>query len=1205
MSDAPFSSPEISLSVSVSADPLVSRHFVSAGSDPLSGLEFESRNSVLKGVDGVGTDKGEVVAPVGWSANASDMLCQKYLRRRGVPDQFSSVDEGYGAFDRRVPAAGATMGREMDLRQCVHRMAGGWAYWGLRSGLLSAEEAAALYDESSWLLSRQAFAPNSPQWFNTGLHWAYGIGGPSEGHYHVDPATNEVVETEIAYERPQPQACFIQSVSDDLVNPGGIMDLFVREARLFKYGSGTGTNYSNVRAKDEPLTGGGGSSGLMSWLRIGDRSAAGIQSGGTTRRAAKMVVLDVDHPEIEDYVIWKAVEERKVAALVTGSRVNRRVCDRIAKAVNSFQSANCVDRDDRYLPGKNAELRKALKEGRSLGVPDRMMVRAIESIRNGLVFEPEVYDLDWQGGAYETVAGQQSNNSVSVPHAFMEAVIGDKDWSLIERTTGKVRKTVSAAGLYGSICESAWACADPGLQFVDTMNDWHTCLADGLIRSTNPCAEYVFLDDTACNLGSLNLVSFLRPDGTFDLVGFEAAVRCTTTVLEISVAMATLPSKKIARGTFDYRTLGLGYANLGALLMRMGIPYDSDEGRRIGAALTSFMTATAYDQSGRMAARVGSFARWSANQGPMTRVLENHRKLAHGLEADVKIQPPRIDLSVQDRAAPLLDAAALMWDQAVSHGRSGVGYRNAQVTVIAPTGTIAIVMDCDTTGPEPDFALVKYKTLAGGGYMKMTNQSVSPALRSLGYTEEQILLVDRWVGGHGRLRDQDRAMLLEGGLSEAAVGRIEVSLSSALHLRMALLPDVIGRDELGRLGIDPKDDVARSLGFDDARLAEATDWSCGRQTVEGCPVIRPEDLAVFDCANRCGPHSTRFIRPEGHLLMLAALQPFLSGASSKTVNLPSTATVEDVRRTYTEGWKLGVKCLALYVDASKFSQPLSSMLAEKVFGDLAEVDAPVDSAEHARVVETIVERVVEKRRVVIRYLSERRRLPDLRLGYTQRVTIGNHKMFLRTGEYPDGTLGEIFIDSHRDGTSFKSMMGAFAIAVSIGLQHGVPLERFVDLFTLTKFEPNGIVSGDGRIFMCTSMLDWIFRHLAVSYLGRDDLAMAPAESSYDPSTIGAGEPSWDSERMLLASTSVVDATPPDLTTDEVLIAQSEIRFRQIDESLPHRRPAAAAPPIYVHGGGTFSGEMCDSCGNYSLRLTGRCTQCMTPGCPAAVSSACG
>lgn len=1127
--------------------------------DPFDGIEWETRESIL--ADDTGRDtlsKGMVTVPRSFSANASDVLCSKYLRRRGVPNEVSPVSRDL--FSPSIPKEGSSFGGETDLRQAIHRMAGCWAHWGIRSGLLSPVEASTLYLDASFLLARQCWAPNSPQWFNTGLFWAYGISGPSSGHFFAEDGTGIIREATRSYERPQPHACFIQSVGDDLVGDGGIMDLWVREARLFKFGSGTGTNFSGIRAKGELLSGGGQSSGLMSWLKIGDRSAAGIQSGGTTRRAAKMVILDVDHPEIESFVTWKAKEEQKVAALVTGSRANRRVTDQIWSSIQDFQPSMSTDRFD---PTLNRELKKALFEGRKLGVPDKVMARAIEFAKEGKKFDPQTFDLDWRGEAYDSVSGQQSNNSVSISHSFMEKVFSDQDWSLVSRTTGSVVKHLSASGLYDQICESAWVCADPGVQFVDTMNEWNTVAGDGKIKATNPCSEYVFLDDTACNLASINLARFWTPDGGFDLKAFESAVRLVTTILEISVSMASLPSEAIAKGTWLYRTLGLGYANLGALLMQMGVPYDSEEGRRIGAAITSFMTAVAYDQSGIMASKVGPFPRWAANKDHMTRVLENHRRASLGLPLDrVTHCPPPLDNSVSDRASRILRAASSMWSSALTHAETH-GYRNAQVTCIAPTGTIAIEMDCDTTGIEPDFALVKHKTLAGGGFMKIVNRSVPQALRSLGYDEGQIDSICTWILGSGSFSQKMEQMLFD-KLPADTVLMLRDRVLVCNNIWAVFLPDVIGRTVLSEAGIDPND-VAGGLGLTESFLREENLYVFGRQTLEGCPILSPEHLPVFDCAGRCGI-GVRSIRPEGHLLMLAAVQPFLSGAASKTVNLPSSATSRDVREVYSRAWKLGVKCVALYVDGSKFSQPLSSGVAEKMFGSLQDLDLSPDSPDHAKVVQQIVEKVS------IKYISERRKLPHKRRGYTQKVMIGNHKFFLRTGEYPDGSLGEIFVDTHKDGTAFKSLMGAFAIAVSVGLQHGVPLERFVDLFTFVKFEPNGPVAGDDRLMMCTSLLDWIFRHLAVNYLNRDDLATVPKDdSAFDPKTIGEGESNIGIEEALLDGTESGGC----LSTEEVLL------------------PPPPSGSLVI-----FSGEYCDACGQFSLVRKGRCTSCSNPACRA-------
>lgn len=1133
---------------------LVFRHFSKKGQDHQD-LAWEQRRSVVRTLDGF-LDEVDVEVPGSWSQNATDTLAQKYLRRRGVPSLTVSEDSS-DPLSPSSSAPGAEVGSETSLKHVVHRMAGCWAYWGRKSGLLTEEEALCLYDEAYWLLVRQVFAPNSPQWFNTGLSWAYGIGEPASGHWYVD-SDDQVKEISVSYERPQPHACFIQSVSDDLVSDGGIMDLFLREARLFKYGSGTGSNFSDLRGKNEPLSGGGRSSGLMSWLKIGDRSAGAIKSGGTTRRAAKMVILDVDHPDIEEFVSWKVKEEEKVAALVAGSKINRRAVRSIFDAVDGYQSSNCVDYDDRYDPTKNAALRDALRKGKRDGVPEKVLLRALSGAKTSRDL-PSLYDLDWQGVAYETVSGQQSNNSISISDRFMEAVASKDDWDLIGRTTNRPLRTVSAEGLFHQICDAAWTCADPGLQFIDTMNDWHTCPESGPIRGSNPCAEYLFIDDTACNLASVRLTAFLRLDGSLDLDGFESVVRLVTTILEISVSMASLPSKEIARKTFDFRTLGLGFADLGALLMQMGIPYDSEEGRRVAASLTAFMTAVAYDQSGRMASRVGPFKAFSLNEKSFRRVLDNHSACAHGRTPDVRRQPPRLVPEVDDRAFEIQRAAMLMWDQALGHE----SYRNAQVTCIAPTGTIGIVMDCDTTGIEPDFSLVKLKSLAGGGSMKIINQSVPEGLRRLGYSDDVRRSIQKWVSGSAELsygvRDRLKTILpLE------ALDRIERALPMAISFESVLTPFVIGEDLLEEAGLDPSSSIPFQMGFSAEELRQISLEVCGHQNLETCPLLRREHLAVFDCANRCG-EGVRSIDPMGHLLMLAAVQPFLSGSSSKTVNLPSSATVEDVRKVFEVAWTSGVKCVALYVDGSKFSQPLSSLAASQYFGidDLEETPQTV-----------IVEKVVEK--IVERVVSERRVLPYKRRGYTQKAVVGGHKVFLRTGEHKNGDLGEIFIDIHKEGTAMRAMIGAFATAVSMGLQYGVPLEKFVDQFTFTQFDPAGPVMGDDRIYMCSSLLDWIFRHLAITYLGREDLAQ-----------ISASEVEVDEESSV--DENVLEVTP-----------STEV-YSGLIHSAPLLQPVHA--PM-LGAGMTFSGELCSQCGSYSMIRQGRCSRCANPSC-GAESGGCG
>src|SRR5680860_464553 len=740
----------------------IQRRFTEPGRSPYAGIEIRESGSEIKNPDGsVVFALERFSVPARWSQVAADILAQKYFRKAGVPAKLKRVEENSvpSWLWRSVPDTEALealpeadrFGSEVDARQVFDRLAGTWAYWGWKGGYLSYEDdASAFYDEMRYMLAMQMGAPNSPQWFNTGLHWAYGIDGPSQGHYYVDYRTGELKASESAYEHPQPHACFIQSIEDDLVNENGIMDLWVREARLFKYGSGTGTNFSRLRGEHEPLSGGGKSSGLMSFLKIGDRAAGAIKSGGTTRRAAKMVVVDIDHPDIESYINWKVTEEQKVAALVTGSKV---LSERLNAILRSC--VNCDgDGDDCFDPKRNPALKREIKAARKAKVPDNLIRRVMQFARQGYTsMEFQTYDTDWDSEAYRTVSGQNSNNSVRVTDGFLDAVEADGDWDLIFRKNGAVAKTLKARDLWEQVGYAAWSCADPGIQFHSTINDWHTCPAAGEIKASNPCSEYMFLDDTACNLASLNLMQFRSPDGTFDVEGYEHAIRLWTVVLEIAVTMAQFPSRRIAQLSYEYRTLGLGYANIGGLLMASGIPYDSGEGRALCGALTAIMTGVSYATSAEMARELGPFPGYEANREPMLRVMRNHARAARGEKDGYEgLATPPVPLDHASCPDPKLLAHAVhAFEQALELGRD-FGYRNAQATVIAPTGTIGLVMDCDTTGIEPDFALVKFKKLAGGGYFKIINQSLPPALRHLGYSPGQIQDIITYATGTRTLK---------------------------------------------------------------------------------------------------------------------------------------------------------------------------------------------------------------------------------------------------------------------------------------------------------------------------------------------------------------------------------------------------------------------------------------------------------------------
>jgi len=1099
----------------------IERRFTTVAGGAYSGLEFRSTTSEIKNPDGsVVFRLADIQVPSTWSQVAADIIAQKYFRKAGVAKALKKVEENAvpSWLWRSVPDEKALaklpekerFGSEIDSRQVFDRLAGTWTYWGWKGGYFDTEEdARAFFDELAYMLATQRVAPNSPQWFNTGLHWAYGIDGPGQGHFYVDPFTHKLVAGKSAYEHPQPHACFIQSVSDDLVNDGGIMDLWVREARLFKYGSGTGSNFSKLRGEGERLSGGGKSSGLMSFLKIGDRAAGAIKSGGTTRRAAKMVVVDIDHPDIETYINWKVKEEQKVAALVTGSKTVSKHMKAIMKA-----AVNCEGNgDDCFDVLKNPALKREVRAAKRAAVPENYIQRVIQFARQGYTdLEFPVYDTDWDSEAYLTVAGQNSNNSVRVTDDFLKAVETDGTWDLKGRTSGKVTKTLKAQDLWEQIGYAAWASADPGIQYHTTINEWHTTPEAGDIVASNPCSEYMFLDDTACNLASINLLPYRQTDGTFDVAAFEHSTRLWTVVLEVSVMMAQFPSKAIAERSFEYRTLGIGYANIGGLLMTSGIPYDSKAGRAIAGAITAVMTGISYKTSAEMAKELGPFGDYKRNAKHMLRVIRNHRNAAHGNAKGyegLSINPVPLDhASLTD--APLAARAKAAWDEALALGEQH-GYRNAQVSVIAPTGTIGLVMDCDTTGIEPDFALVKFKKLAGGGYFKIINNAVPPALRTLGYSEAQIAEIEAYAVGHGNLNQApgvNPSTLRAKGFTDEKIAALNTALKSAFDIKFVFNQWTLGADFLKSLGVtdanlaDFSFDLLAFLGFSKKEIEAANVHICGAMTLEGAPFLKAEHLAVFDCASPCGKLGKRYLSVESHILMMAAAQPFITGAISKTINMPNDATVEDCKESYMLSWRLALKANALYRDGSKLSQPLNASLLADDDEEEDDVMESLYAAAPAARVPQVAEKIVE--RIVERVSREREKMPQRRKGYTQKAMVGGHKVYLRTGEYDDGRLGEIFIDMHKEGSAFRALMDSFSIAISVALQYGVPLDVFVNAYTFTRFEPAGLVTGNDRIKNATSILDYIFRELAISYLDRDDLAHVSPEGP--ASIISDGDP---------------------------------------------------------------------------------------------------
>ncbi|MDU8942164.1 vitamin B12-dependent ribonucleotide reductase [Ovoidimarina sediminis] len=1213
----------------------IERAFTTAGADAYDAVAFTTTTSEIRNPDGTVVFKLEnVEVPEGWSQVASDVIAQKYFRKAGVPARLKKVRE------KRVPeflwrsvpdeVALAELPEderfvgEISSKQVFDRLAGAWAYWGWKGGYFTSEEdARAYFDEMRFMLSTQRAAPNSPQWFNTGLHWAYGIDGPSQGHHYVDHKTGKLTKSKSAYEHPQPHACFIQSCADDLVNEGGIMDLWVREARLFKYGSGTGTNFSHLRAEGERLSGGGKSSGLMGFLKIGDRAAGAIKSGGTTRRAAKMVIVDADHPDIEQFIQWKVLEEQKVASIVAGSKMHEKMLNGIFEAIRTWDGIE----DDAFDPAANVALKAAIREAKKVAIPETYIKRVLDYARQGHTsIEFPTYDTDWDSEAYNSVSGQNSNNSIRVTDAFLKAVDEDGDWELINRVDGKVAKTVKARDLWEKVGHAAWACADPGIQYHDTVNSWHTCPEDGPIRGSNPCSEYMFLDDTACNLASMNLLTFLK-DGVFQAEDYMHATRLWTLTLEISVLMAQFPSKEIAQLSYDFRTLGLGYANIGGLLMNMGYGYDSLEGRALCGALTAIMTGVAYATSAEIAGELGPFPGYLKNREHMLRVIRNHRRAAHGATSGfeaMNVNPVALDAeNCPDER--LIDLARAAWDEALALGEAN-GYRNAQATVIAPTGTIGLVMDCDTTGIEPDFALVKFKKLAGGGYFKIINRSVPAALEGLGYTTAEIGEIVSYAVGHGTLGNApgiNHTALVGHGFGQTEIDKIEAALPSAFDIRFVFNQWTLGSEFCTDvLGIpaeklnDPTFDLLKHLGFKKAEIDAANDHVCGTMTLEGAPHLKEEHYSVFDCANPCGKKGKRFLSVDSHIRMMAAAQSFISGAISKTINMPNSATIEDCQKAYELSWSLGVKANALYRDGSKLSQPLAAALVE----DDDEALETLETGTPAEKAQVLAEKIVEK--VVVKEMirSHREKMPERRRGYTQKAIVGGHKVYLRTGEYEDGKLGEIFIDMHKEGAGFRAMMNNFAIAVSVGLQYGVPLEEFVDAFTFTRFEPAGMVQGNETIKNATSILDYIFRELAVSYLDRTDLAhVKPEGETFDD--LGRGED--EGKRNFTEVPGAVGSSPVEVlkrvastgylrgrAPQELVVLNggmalggsvaTDVALQTLVAEHTETTTSLATGTVSIDASTKarmqgYEGDPCGECGNYTLVRNGTCMKCNTCG----------
>ncbi len=985
------------------------RRYTAPGEDPFSTVKWAIRSSKITEPDGTVVFSMEnVETPEDWSQLAVDIAVSKYFRKAGVPAD----------------------GCEKSVRQLVYRVAHTIRSAGEKYGYFDTQDGGNFEAELSYMLVHQMAAFNSPVWFNVGLAQEYGIKG-SGGNWAWDFAAGDSAQTADSYTRPQCSACFIQSVDDDLMS---IFELVKNEARLFKYGSGTGSNFSKIRSAEEKLSGGGTSSGLMSFLKVLDAGAGATKSGGTTRRAAKMVVLDVDHPEIIQFINWKVREEEKVRALI--------------------------------------------KQG---------------------------YPSDFNGEAYLTVSGQNSNNSVRVTDEFMKAFLEDGMWNTVYRTTGGIAHSYRAAEIMEEISKAAWASADPGLQFDTTINRWHTCKNSGRINASNPCSEYMFLDDTACNLASINLIKYVDESGKFDTDGFRHTIRVFTTAMDIIVDMASYPTKNIAYNSHMYRTLGLGFANLGTTVMLLGYPYDSEEARAFAATVSAMITGHCYRTSSELASILGPFQAFAVNREPMLNVIRMHRDALYSVDSQY------VD-------GDMLRAAMDDWNECIKLGEK-YGYRNAQASNVAPTGTIGLLMDCDTTGIEPDFAIVKWKKLAGGGYFKIVNKSVEIALRRLGYPDEKVDRIIRSLVGNGTLEGCpfiNAESLKSMGISEEQLADA-LSYIERTHSLDDMTPGLSGKELL-------------EMGFDAEQIEAARDYVNGVQAMELVGEVKQEHVPIFDCANS-SKNGKRYIAPMGHVKMMAAVQPFMSGAISKTVNLPSHVTWEDVKDVYIDAWKMGLKSIAIYRDGSKASQPLSSATST--------VQSPEELPRGLR-----------------------QELPKMRGGFTLESTISGHKLFLRTGEYESGRLGEIFIDMYKEGSSYRSILNGFAIAVSIGLQYGVPLEKYVNSFTFTRFEPQGITDHP-NIRSCTSVLDFIFRVLGMEYLGRTDFVQVK-KAVDDSRHEEEGRPSF--------------VHPATRSLDDFSMEQKSLSSDVMDRSLMFDQDA----------------PFCSVCGHVTVR-NGSCYKCLNCG----------
>jgi ribonucleoside-diphosphate reductase alpha chain len=1060
----------------------VSRLITDRNSDPFAGISWKTVDVEICSADPAArVCLTDIEVPSAWSYSAAETFARYYIRRTGVPVALTKVKEKEipEFLWRSVPDTAALQAlreeqrttQEVSAKQVFLRLAGAWTYWGVRCGYFDTQEdARAFHDETCALLARQVMAPNSPQWFNTGLFWAYGMAGPAQGHFFADIDSGKLKSSNNAYERPQLHACFLHGVKDELVNEGGIMHLFEREARVFKYGSGAGANLSSIRGAGEELSGGQAAQGLMRFLAIGDKAAGAISSGGLPRRAGKMVVVDIDHPDVTSFIRWKGEEQFKAAALITGARVMRQHLNGVMAAMAAMEG------DARLSPQQNPALKTAIARAKRAMIPASAIDRVISYAKQGYrELHIPVYTAEDGSDVFFTVSAHQTKQAVRVTHRFMQAAEDKEKFALRRRTDGGVAKHTQATDLFDDLAHAVWATGEPTIQFSDTIARAHTCPETDRIRASTPASEYLFLDDTACPLAAINLLACADAKGFLDLPLFAHVVKLSTLMLDISISMAQYPSRAMARRTLDTRPIGLGIANFASLLMRMGYAYDSDEARATVAAICGLLTGEAAMVSAELAKELGEFAEFGKNRAAYLKLIHSKRELVLHGDAEDTAATTNLEALPQPELA---DALKRVWEMAAIKAEA-YGMRNAQLSCVPPTATIARVMDCETLGLLPVAALVRHQPQANGTLRKTASPNMAYGLASLGYSIKQVDEMVRYVCGQRTLKNApaiSHAALAAHGFGAAEIEAVEEALADALDIHAAFDPFVLGdkfcREVLklpaGALH-DANFSVLTHLGLSDEEIDEADRFACGTRSLEGAPHLRAEDAAVFIAG---GEHR---VTAEAQIALSAAAQQFLTGGIAHTIMLPHSASMEDCQQLIRQGWRAGLKSLTLMREGAALYDDVAISEDIKEGAD----DAIVFREARASMSGSVSQVAAQ---LVQRFMQARRELPLRRNGFTQKASIGGHTVYLRTGEYEDGTLGEIFLDMPQEPESYRALVNQFARAISIAMQYGVPLPAFVEAFTQQQFAPCGAVEGSTVMEEAASMLDYVFRELGAAYL---------------------------------------------------------------------------------------------------------------------------